>query len=79
MPEMLQRVLDKVFRAYTVPQGLCGNLIKTLKLLANKQEDRDDCIQNFVTNFCEGSRKGFTEELQDLIQIDNHRAEEKDI
>ena len=30
----------KVFRAHAVPQGLCGNLINALKLLAN-QEDGD--------------------------------------
>ena len=31
----------KVFRAHAVPQGLCGNLINALKLLANQQEDGD--------------------------------------
>ena len=28
-----------VFRAHAVPQGLCGNLINALKLLANQQRD----------------------------------------
>ena len=52
------KVLTKVFKAHAVPQGLCGNLINALKLLANQQEDGDGFIQNIVTNFCEVSRKG---------------------
>ena len=64
----------KVFRAHAVPQGLCGNLINALKLLANQQEDGDGLIQNIVTNLCEGSRKGLTERLREFIQVDNHRA-----
>ena len=58
----------KVFKAYAVPQGLCGNLINALKLLANQQEDGDGLIQNIVTNFCEGSRKGLTEGLREIVQ-----------
>ena len=64
----------KVFRAHAVPQDLCGNLINALKLLANQQEDGDGLIQNIVTNLCEGSRKGLTEGLGDLKQVDNHLA-----
>ena len=64
----------KVFRAYAVPQGLCGNLIKALKLLANQQEDGDGFIQNIVTNLCEESRSGLAEGLREFIQVDNHRA-----
>ena len=64
----------KVFKAHAVPQGLCGNLINALKLLANQQEDGDGLIQNLVTNFCEVSRHGLTEELRTFIQVDNHRA-----
>ena len=41
----------KVLRAHAVPQGLSGNLIHALKLLANQQEDGDGLIQNIVTNF----------------------------
>ena len=48
----------KVFNAHAVPQGLCGNLVIALNLLANQQEDGDGLIQNIVTNLCEGSRKG---------------------
>ena len=56
-----------------IPQGLCGNLINALKLLANQQEDGDGAIQNIVTNLCEGSREGLT---NGSIKIDNHRAPE---
>ena len=66
----------KVIRAHAVPQGLCGNLINALKLLANPQEDGDRLIQNIVTNLCEGCRKGLTEELREFIQVDNHCASE---
>ena len=41
-----------------VPQGLCGNLINALKLLANQQEDGDGFIQNIVTNFGDGEQEG---------------------
>ena len=64
----------KVFRAHAAPQGLCGNLINALKLLADQQEDGDGLIQNIVTNLCEGSRKGLTEGLRTFIQVGNHRA-----
>ena len=51
--------------AHSGPQGLCGNLIDALKLLANKQEDGDGLIQNIVTNLCEESREGLTNGLRD--------------
>ena len=38
----------KVFKAHAAPQGLCGNLINALKLLANQKEDGDGFIQNIV-------------------------------
>ena len=41
----------KVFKAHAVPQGLCGNLINELELLANQQEDGDGLIQNIVPKF----------------------------
>ena len=47
----------KVFGAHAVPQGLCGNLINALKLLANQQEERDGLIQNNVTNSVRGPRR----------------------
>ena len=47
----------EVFRAHAVPQGLCGNLISALKLLANQQEDGDGPTQSIVTNLCEGAGK----------------------
>ena len=53
----------KVFKAHAAPQGLCGNLINALTLLANQQEDGDGLVQNIVTNLCEvrhdGSHGGF--------------------
>ena len=64
----------KVFQARAVPQGLCGNLINALKLLANQQEDGDGLIQNIVTNLGERSRKGVTNGLREFIKIDNQRA-----
>ena len=64
----------KVFKAHAVPQGLCGNLIDALKLLANQQEDGDGLTQNIVTNLGEGSRKGLTNGLRDFIKSDDHRA-----
>ena len=53
-----------VFRAHAVLQGLCGNLINALKLLANQQEDGGGLTQNIVAKLCEGSRKGLTEGLR---------------
>ena len=64
----------KVFRAHAVPQGVCGNLINALKLLANQQEDGDGLVQNIVTNLGEMSRRGLTQGLKELINIDNQRA-----
>ena len=65
-----------VFKANAVPQGLCGKLINALKLLANHQEDGDGLTQNIVTNFCEESRQGLTEESRKFIQVDILRAPE---
>ena len=66
--------LAKVSRAHAAPQGLCGNVVHALKLLANQQEDGDGFIQNIVTNLCAVSRKRLTEGLREFLQIDNHRA-----
>ena len=41
----------KVFKAHTVPQSLCANLVNALKLLANQQDDGDGLLQSIVTNF----------------------------
>ena len=64
----------KAFKAHAVPQGSCGNLINASKLLANQQDDGDGLILTIVTNLCEVSRKGLTNGLRELINIDNHRA-----
>ena len=66
----------KVITAHAVPQGVCGNPINELKLLANQQEDGDGLIQDIVMNLCEGSRKGLTEEMREFLQVDNHRTPE---
>ena len=63
----------RVSKAHAVPQGLCGNLINAVKLLANQQEDGDGLIQNIVTNCGEESRRGLTEGLRNFIHVDNHR------
>ena len=65
----------KVFRAHAVPQGLCGNMINALTLLANQQEDGDGVIQNIVTNLGEGSRKGLTNGLRDFIEIESSESD----
>ena len=68
----------KVFKAHTVPQGLCGKSINAVKLLANKQEDGDGLIQNIVTNLlCVESRKGLTNGLREFLKIYNHRSIEE--
>ena len=59
----------KVFRAHVVPQGLCGNLINALKLLANQQEDGGGLTQNIVAKLCEESRKGLTEGLREFTNL----------
>ena len=60
----------KVFKAHAVPQGLCGNLINALKLLANQQEDGDGLLQNIVKDLGKESRKGLTDGLREFIRID---------
>ena len=55
-------------------QGLCGNLINALKLLANQQKDGDSPIQSIVTGRCERSRKEIMEGLRNFIKDDNHCA-----
>ena len=64
----------KVFKANTVLQGLCENLINALKLLANQQRDGDSLLQSIVTGLCERSRKGIMEGLRNIIKVDNHCA-----
>ena len=64
----------KVFKAHAAPQCPCENLINALMLLANQQGDGDGLTQNIVTNLCEVSRKGLTEGVRIVTQVDNHRA-----
>ena len=37
-----------VFKSHAVPQGVCGNLVNALKLLANQPKDGDSPIQSIV-------------------------------
>ena len=67
----------KVFKAYAVPQGLCGNLINALKLLANQQENGGGLIQNIVTNLStRGAGRVSQRGWEKSYKIDNHRASE---
>ena len=45
-----------------------------MTLLANQQEDGDGLLQNIVTNFGKGSRKGLTDGLREFIRVDSDRA-----
>ena len=64
----------KVFKAHTVPQGLCAHLINALNWLANQQEDGDGLLQDIVTNLGKVSRKGLTDGLREFIRVDSERA-----
>ena len=64
----------KVFKAHAVPQGLCANLVNSLKLLAHQQEDGDGLSQNIVKDQGQESRKGLTDGLREFIMVDNERA-----
>ena len=66
----------KVFKAHSVPHGLCENLINALKLLANQQEDGDGLLQSIVTNLGVRSRNGLTQGLREFIKIDNQQCPE---
>ena len=43
----------KVFRAHAAPQGMCVNLINSLKLLTNQQKDGDSPVEKIVAGFWE--------------------------
>ena len=64
----------KVFKAHSVPQGLCANLVNALKLLANQQEDGDGLSQNIAKDLGKESRRGLTDGLREFIKVDNERA-----
>ena len=46
----------KVFRAHAAPQGVCDNLINTLKIVAKRQDDGDSPVKMVVQGFQEKSR-----------------------
>ena len=66
----------KVFRAHASPQGLCGNLIKSLKLLPNQQKDGDSPIQNIIMGLKEKCRERITNGLRSFTASDNYSAVE---
>ena len=43
----------KAFRAHAASQGLCHNLINSLKLLTNQQKDGDGPVESVVTGLRE--------------------------
>ena len=69
----------KVFKAHAAPLGLCDNLVKALKPLANQQNDGDGPIESIVTGLHEKSRKGIIDGLTSLIKVDNHSAGAVDV
>ena len=64
----------RVLKAHAVLQGLRGNPINALELLAKQQEDGDSPIQSIVAGLCERSRKGVVESLRNFIEVDNRSA-----
>ena len=63
----------QVFRARAGPEGLCENLIRALKLLANQQKDGDgdSPIQNIIMDLkekCMGTYYERTEKLRCIGQ-----------
>ena len=63
-------------RAHAAPQGMCENLINSLKLLTNQQKDGDSpvCSQHVVAGSLEKSRKGIMDGLRKFIAVDTHEA-----
>ena len=49
-------VKQKVFRAHAAPQGICDNLINTLKFFANQQTAGDSPVDMLVVGFQERGR-----------------------
>ena len=57
----------KVLRTHAAPQGLCDNLINSLKLFTNQQKDGDSLDEHFVTGLREKSRKDIVGGLRKLV------------
>ena len=62
----------KVCRAHAIFQGLCGNLINALKVLANQQKDGDSPIQNIIMGLKEKSRERISTGLRSITTSDNY-------
>ena len=64
----------KVFRAHAAPQGMCDNLINSLKLLTNQQKDGASPVDNLAARLLETCRRGIMDGLRKFIAVDNHEA-----
>ena len=64
----------KLVRSQAAPQGMCDNLIDSLKLLTTQQKDGDSLVEDIVTGLWEKSRKGIMDGLRKFIEVDNHEA-----
>ena len=63
-----------VFLSHAAPQGICHNLINSLKLLTNQQKDGDSPVEHIVTGLLEKSRRGIMEGLRKFIAVGSHEA-----
>ena len=66
------RIFEKAkgFRAHAAPQGMCDNLIISLKLLTNQQRDGDSPVESIGTGLLEKSRKGIMDGIRKFIAVD---------
>ena len=56
--------------SWSAPQGMCDNLIISLKLLTNQQRDGDSPVESIVTGLLEKSRKGIMDGIRKFIAVD---------
>ena len=63
-----------VFRAHAAPQGLCDNLINSLKLLTNQQRDGDSPVGSIVKGFRVKKSHRFVDGQRTFIKADYQEA-----
>ena len=63
-----------MFRALAPPNVVCGNLVCTLKFLANQQLRGDRPVQVLLEGLQERSRSKIVHEPRRFITVDNHEA-----
>ena len=56
------------------PQGMCENLVKALRLLANQQKDGDGPVKMVVQGLQVKSRLKIMDGLRRFIMVENHEA-----